>query len=139
MVRGPGYRAPDIAAALASFESAAAPVPYQRLAAYAVLRRDDEVLLTRVSALGHHAGAWTLPGGDVHSVHFTGRSPSGRLEDFHGVHLIFDAEVASAHLDPRVMESDGSTDAVAWIGRAVIDRGDVRVLDVVRHALQNLR
>lgn len=147
-------------------------VPYQRLAAYAVLRRADEILLTRISARGHHAGSWTLPGGgvehgeqvraalarevreetglevrigalrDVHSVHFTGRAPSGRLEDFHGVHLIFDAEVdqpASADQQPRVMEADGSTDAVAWIGRGVIDRGDVRVLDVVRHAIDGLR
>lgn len=141
-------------------------VPHQRLAAYAVLRRDDEILLTRISARGHHAGAWTLPGGgvehgeqvraalvremreetglevevgalrDVHSVHFTGRAPSGRLEDFHGVHLIFDAEVAAGQPDPQVVETDGSTDAVAWIGIGGVESGRVPVLDVVRHAVR---
>jgi len=39
---------------------------HQRLAAYAVLRREpDEILLTRISPRGHHPGAWTLPGGGV--------------------------------------------------------------------------
>lgn len=173
VVKGPDYEPPDISAALTAQEPAQVPVKKQRLAAYAVLHRNgeggDQILLTRISALGHHAGAWTLPGGgvehgeqvraalarevreetgleveigaprDVHSVHFTGRSPSGRLEDFHGVHLIFDAEVASAQQDPWVMEADGSTDAVAWVRRSVIDSGDVRVLDVVRHAMRGLR
>ena len=39
------------------------PFQLQRVAAYAVIRRDDAVLLTRISARGHHTGSWTLPGG----------------------------------------------------------------------------
>lgn len=166
VVKGPDYVAPDIARVLESPEQETA-VPHQRLAAYALLLRDDaEVLLTRISSRGHNAGAWTLPGGgvehgedvrdalcrevqeetgleiavgelrDVHTVHFTGRAPSGRLEDFHGVHLIFDATVTSAQLGPRVVETDGSTDAAAWVRLGDVDRGTVRVLDVVRHALR---
>lgn len=105
----------------------------QRLSAYGVLTRSTaglgaavsaqpagtELLLTRISARGHHPGAWTLPGGgvehgedprsalvrelaeetglairpgrllDVHSSHFVGRAPDGVTEDFHGVHLLF--------------------------------------------------
>ncbi len=95
------------------------PARLQRLAAYALVLRDEHVLLTRISARGHHSGQWTLPGGgighgesprlglerevreecgvpcvvgellDVHDLHFGGTAPSGRDEDFHGVHLIF--------------------------------------------------
>ena len=101
-----------------------APLQRQRLAAYAVIRRDDAVLLTRISPVGppqrlvdaarrrgrprraarRGAGARGRRGVrrsmstvgdllDVHDVHFTGVAPSGRLEDFHGVHLIFAASV----------------------------------------------
>ena len=122
------------------------------------------MLLTRISPRGHHSGSWTLPGGgvdhgerpaaalarevaeecglvptvgdllDVHDVHFTGVAPSGRVEDFHGIHLIFAAEVP-ADAEPHVAEVDGTTDAVAWVARADIASGAVPVLDVVRHAL----
>ena len=144
------------------------PVTMQRIAAYAVIRRDsantDEVLLTRIGPKGHHTGSWTLPGGgidhgeaparalarevaeecgvtcevgellDVHDVHFTGTAPSGRVEDYHGVHLIFAATVP-AGAAPRVVEVDGTTDDAAWVPLADIDSGAVDVLDVVRHAL----
>ncbi|CAM3336405.1 NUDIX domain-containing protein [Nocardioides dubius] len=136
----------------------------QRLAAYAVIRRDDAVLLTRISRLGHHAGSWTLPGGgvdhgerpaaavarevreecgvactvgellDVHDVHFHGTAPSGRHEDFHGVHLIFTATL-DTDAEPYVAEQHGTTDEVAWIPLADIASGKVPVLDVVTHAL----
>jgi 8-oxo-dGTP diphosphatase len=36
-----------------------------RLAARALIRRADEVLLTWISPRGHHFGSWTLPGGGV--------------------------------------------------------------------------
>jgi 8-oxo-dGTP diphosphatase len=140
------------------------PVRRQRLAAYAVIRRGDAVLLTRISALGHHSGSWTLPGGgidhgerpaaalarevaeecgvectvgdllDVHDVHFTGTAPSGQIEDFHGVHLIFAAEVAP-DAEPRVAETDGTTDAVEWVPVEAVAAGTVPVLEVVEHAL----
>ncbi|HEY9565084.1 MAG TPA: NUDIX domain-containing protein [Nocardioides sp.] len=140
------------------------PFERQRLAAYAVIRREQTLLLTRISALGHHAGSWTLPGGgvdhgeqparalvrevaeecglvcvpgellDVDDVHFTGTAPNGRHEDFHGVHLIFAATVAEGAV-PRVVEVDGTTDEVAWVPIADIEAGRLEVLDVVRHAL----
>ncbi len=136
----------------------------QRLAAYAVVIRDGSILLTRISALGHHAGSWTLPGGgvdhgerpshavvreveeecglrvevgdllDVHDVHFTGTAPSGRTQDFHGVHLLFSA-TAPAGAEPSVVERDGTTDLAAWVPVADVEAGRVEVLDVVRHAL----
>lgn len=136
----------------------------QRVAAYAVIRRGDLVLLTRLSGTAAHPGAWTLPGGgighgerpatalarevaeecgvacevgdllDVHDTHFSGTAPSGRIEDYHGVHLVFAASVAE-HAEPHVAEVDGTTDAVAWVSLADVASGRVEVLDVVRHAL----
>lgn len=150
--------------ALADYE----PFRLQRLAAYAVLlRRTDagpEVLLTRISERGFHAGAWTLPGGGVahgespaqalarevteecgvtvringvlgvHDVHFDGTAPSGRFEDFHGIHLIFEASVIGSD-EPRVLETGGTTDAAAWVGVHDIRTGRIEVLDLVQEAL----
>jgi 8-oxo-dGTP pyrophosphatase MutT (NUDIX family) len=140
------------------------PFRLQRVGVYALIRRADEVLLTRISPRGFHSGSWTLPGGgldhgesprnalvrevreecgvdcgvgellDVHDLHFGGTAPSGRFEDFHGIHLVFRAEVAS-DVQPRVAEVDGTTDAVAWVPIADVESGRVEVLDVVRAAL----
>lgn len=140
------------------------PFQLQRIAAYALIRRDSAVLLTRLSGRTHHAGLWTLPGGGidhgeppaealarevteecgidcevgrllgVHDTHFSGTAPSGRVEDFHGVHLIFAATVGP-DAEPRVAEVDGTTDQVAWVDVADVESGSVSVLDVVRHAL----
>jgi len=140
------------------------PFQLQRLAAYALVRRGDRVLLTRISSRGHHTGSWTLPGGGVdhgepppvalvremreecglevtvgdlltvHDTHFTGTAPSGRLEDFHGVHLVYSATVPEG-AEPRLIEQDGTADAVAFVPLADIESGALPVLDVVRHAL----
>lgn len=140
------------------------PFRQQRIAAYALVQRDDSLLLTRISSRGHHAGSWTLPGGgidhgetprsalerevqeecgiacevgelvDVHDTHFDGTAPSGRHEDFHGIHLIFAATVDDA-ATVRVVEADGTTDEVAWIPIPEIESGTVPVLEVVTHAL----
>lgn len=141
-----------------------APFRLQRPAAYALIERGESVLLTRISPRGHHAGSWTLPGGGidhgespalalareveeecgvacevgevllVHDVHFSGTAPSGRFEDFHGLHLVFRGSVA-ADAEPHVVELDGTTDAVAWVDRAAVQSGEIPVLDVVREAL----
>ena len=115
---------------------------------------------------GFHSGSWTLPGGgldhgespreglarevreecgvdcevgdllDVHDLHFGGVAPSGRFEDFHGVHLLFRGHGRPTDAEPRVAEVDGTTDAVAWVPLAEIDDPGTRpVLDVVRAAL----
>ncbi|QIK74423.1 NUDIX hydrolase [Nocardioides piscis] len=143
-----------------------APYRLQRVAAYALVRRGSAVLLTRLSTRAHHVGSWTLPGGGidhgeppadalarevkeecgvdcevgellgVHDTHFAGQAPSGRVEDFHGVHLVFHGRV-DADADPRVVEVDGTTDEVAWVEVADIEAGRVQVLDVVRFALES--
>lgn len=107
--------------------AAYAPARLQRLAAYGLAARGTgagaEILLTRISSLGHHAGRWTLPGGgvdhgespadavarefdeetglqvsvgavvDVHDTHFVGTAPHGGSEDYHGVHLVYAVEI----------------------------------------------
>jgi ADP-ribose pyrophosphatase YjhB (NUDIX family) len=122
-----------------------------------------QVLLTRLSGSAAHPGRWTLPGGGVdhgehpsvalareveeecglpcqvgallgvHDTHFAGTAPSGRIEDYHGVHLVYRASVADG--EPRVVEVDGTTDAVAWVPTTDIASGEVDVLDVVTYAL----
>ncbi len=142
-----------------------APFRLQRIAAYALIRRDpDQVLLTRLSERAHHRGRWTLPGGGVdhgeppavsltrevreecgvecqvgdllgvHDSAFSGTAPSGRVEDFHGVHLIFTATVA-ADATPTVLEVGGTTDDTAWIDLSDVESGAVPVLEVVNYAL----
>ncbi|MBA2463593.1 MAG: NUDIX domain-containing protein [Nocardioidaceae bacterium] len=101
----------------------------QRIAAYALLTRGEEVLLTQMSARTRIQGWWTLPGGglnhgedprtalrrevheetglwiepgavaDVHSIHFTGPRSDGLVEDYHGVHLIFWATLRPESVD----------------------------------------
>ncbi len=70
----------------------------------------------------------------VHDTHFSGHAPSGRIEDYHGIHLLFAATVGDG--EPRVVEVDGTTDEVAWVDRADVESGRVPVLDVVTHALR---
>ena len=95
----------------------------QRVAAKALVRRGDSVLLTRNSVRSPRPGTWTLPGGGVdhgeapadaavrevaeetgllatlqgllgvHDEHFTGTAPNGREEDFHAVHVVYAATV----------------------------------------------
>jgi 8-oxo-dGTP diphosphatase len=157
----------NVPAAPLVLEALADHLPHrkQRVAAYALIVRDDQLLLTRISERGYHSGSWTLPGGginhgespraalerevqeecgvpcevgallDVHDVHFDGMAPSGRNEDFHAVHLLFEATVPT-DAEPRVEEADGTTDAVAWVPLAEIEAGEIPVLDVVRHALE---
>lgn len=123
----------------------------------------DEVLLTRLSARGHRPGEWTLPGGGVdhgespqdavlrevreetglravvvrllgvHDTHFEGRAPSGLVEDFHGVHLVFEATVSDG--DALQHERGGTTDVAAWHPVSAVLDGSVPTLEVVGAAL----
>lgn len=124
----------------------------------------QQILLARLSRFAVEAGQWTLPGGGVdhgerpaaalaremleetglvaevgdlltvHDLHLTGTAPNGRHEDFHAVNLIFAATVPDDR-EPQVLETEGTTDDVAWIDVADIASGAVPVTEVVRHAL----
>lgn len=150
---------------LAGMTVDAAPPHRQRIAAYALLTRDDEVLLTRMSPRTRIEGCWTLPGGgidhgedprdalrrevyeetglhvepgrviDVHATHFVGPRSDGTVEDYHGIHLIFDAQIAeeSRGVEPRVIEEDSSTDHAEWFPLRVAT--DLDLLSAARHAL----
>lgn len=86
--------------------------------------------------MNEECGITCIPGPliGVHDTHFAGTAPSGRHEDFHGVHLLFSATVPG-DARPRVVEVEGTTDAVDWVPLIDIESGTVPVLDVVRHAL----
>lgn len=152
---------PWVAEVLADYE----PARRQRIAAYARIVRDDSILLTRLSERGVFPGSWTLPGGgvdhgeppavslareigeecgvtavvgrllDVHDAQYRANAPTGRFEDFHGIHLLFEASVPP-EAEPCVVEQHGTTDAVAWLPIAEVRDGRVEALDVVRHALE---
>jgi 8-oxo-dGTP diphosphatase len=122
----------------------------QRVAAYGVARRDDEVLLARASSDTGVPGTWWLPGGGVEF----GESPGEclvrefleetglevRVRDvldvvsdvaeltrepvrLHSVRLIYEVEVLSGSVRP---ETSGSTDAVRWVGS-----GDLEALPLI--------
>lgn len=143
----------------------AAPPERQRVAAYALLTRDREVLLTQMSSRTRIEGRWTLPGGgidhgedprdalrrevyeetglrvepgrvvDVHATHFVGARADGRVEDYHGIHLIFDADIdpSSRGVEPRVVEEDGTTARAAWV--PIEQALSLDLLSAARHAI----
>ncbi|WP_300682241.1 NUDIX domain-containing protein [Nocardioides sp.] len=116
-----------------------------------------EVLLTRIAPHAVSGGKWHLPGGgldfgesprdglqrefaeetglkveigaplEIRDVHFTGVAPSGRLEDFHGIHLVFRATQLGDE-EPEVVEVGGTTDAVAWVPVAEVAALDTTVV-----------
>lgn len=136
----------------------------QRLAAYGLATDGHRVLLTRIADGTTASGLWTLPGGGVEhgerpsdavrreiaeecgleadvgdllgvdDVHFTGTAPSGRTEDYHGVHLVFAVTVPVGAV-PRVTDPAGTTDAAAWLDVAEVRAGTVPVTDLVVRAL----
>jgi 8-oxo-dGTP diphosphatase len=140
------------------------PHRHQRVAAYAYVERGGALLLTRNSVLGPHPGVWTLPGGGVDhgespretvlrelheecgldgevgslvtvdDHHFTGTAPNGRREDFHAIRIVYRVTVP-AGTEPRVIEVDGTTDAVDWVPLADIAAGEARFSSLVRAAI----
>lgn len=124
-----------------SVESA---VPRQRLAAYSLVISELGILATEFSDRTAVPGLWSLPGGgidagenpaqavqrevyeetgqsidvrqfiDVQTDHWIGFSPSGVLEDFHAVRLIYAAR--SPHpIPPVVHDAGGTTANSAWV------------------------
>jgi ADP-ribose pyrophosphatase YjhB (NUDIX family) len=119
--------------------SVPAPTERQRVAAYGVARRGDEVLLVRASSSTGVPATWWLPGGGLRF----GESPGECLERefmeetglgarvrgvldvvsdvavlvrepvrLHSIRLIYEVDVEPGSSRP---EADGSTDAVRWV------------------------
>ena len=137
--RGVTRRDPDLV--IAPGETA---VPYQRVAAYAVVRSERGLLLSQFSHATNAPGEWGLCGGGVDpgelpeetvlrevweesgqdvaltalrtisSSHWIGRGPTGRLEDFQAVRIIFDATCVDP-TDPVVHDVGGTTERSAWV------------------------
>jgi 8-oxo-dGTP diphosphatase len=110
-----------------------------RLAAYGVIRRDDAVLLCRISPSYPAAGDWTLPGGGIEFgeaphvaavreveeetglvaritgaptiLSHTGIWPREHPVRYHHVRFVYPMEIVGGS---ERMEVDGSTDACGW-------------------------
>ncbi|MEP7034761.1 MAG: NUDIX domain-containing protein [Actinomycetota bacterium] len=127
------------------------PERYQRVAAYAFVTSSRGVLMTQFSGRTNAEGQWGLPGGGievdeapesavlreaweesgqvievrglalVHTSRWVGRAPSGRLEDFHAVRLVYRAS-CHAPTEPVVHDVGGTTAAAAWVPPTDLDR-----------------
>lgn len=127
------------------------PLAVQRVAASVLVWANGDLLATRYSTLTSAPGAWALPGGGldpgedprdgarrecweetgqevevgglirVFSRHWVGRAPSGRLEDFHAVSLVF-AATCPAPGPTQVHDAGGSTAAAAWVPAGAVPR-----------------
>lgn len=132
----------------------------QRIGVYGLAVRDDAVLLTLIAPHAVHGGKWHLPGGgldfgesprdglvrefheetgldakvgrplEVDDVALTGVAPTGRLEQFHGVHLVFEVSV---HGEPHVVEIGGTTLESRWVPLSELDA--LELTPIVRLAL----
>lgn len=115
----------------------------QRVAAYGVVVRDDQILLVRLTERTPAAGAWSLPGGGIdHGEHpadavvrelYEESGLHGRvvelldvdshfrehyldqevLERYHAVRILYRVQVDQ--VEPlRVVDADGSSDSPTW-------------------------
>jgi 8-oxo-dGTP pyrophosphatase MutT (NUDIX family) len=60
----------------------------------------------------------------IHSSRWIGRAPTGGLEDFHAVRLVYRAS-CHAPIDPVVYDLGGTTASAAWVPPTDLDRLDV--------------
>jgi len=130
------------------------PEPYQRVAAYALVTGSRGVLMTQFSDRTNAEGRWGLPGGGIdggeapelavvreaweetgqvievsdlaliRTSHWIGRAPTGRLEDFHAVRVIYRA-VCPEPTEPVVHDVGGTTASAAWVPPTDLDRLDM--------------
>jgi len=119
------------------------PQPCQRVSAHAFVTSSRGVLMTQFSDRTNASGQWGPPGGGlepgegpdravlrevweesgqgvevsglalVQSLHWVGRAPGGRLEDFHAVRLVYRA-VCPEPTEPVVHDIGGTTASAAW-------------------------
>jgi 8-oxo-dGTP diphosphatase len=141
----------------------------QRVAAYAVILREGEILLSRLSETVTPDELWTLPGGGldhgedprdavvrevheetgldavvgetarVYSAHLPGVWRDGRRVDAHALRIVYDGWVAADAPEPRVVEVGGSTMAAAWQPLAAVLDGTLPVAPMVLEALEDHR
>lgn len=130
------------------------PQPNQRVAAYAFVTSSRGVLMTQFSGRTNAGGQWGLPGGGleraeaperavvreaweesgqvievgalalIQTTRWLGRAPSGRLEDFHAVRIVYRASCHSP-TEPVVHDVGGTTASAAWVPPTDLDRLDV--------------
>jgi 8-oxo-dGTP diphosphatase len=141
----------------------------QRVAAYAVILRDDLILLSRLARSVTAEELWTLPGGGldhgedprdavvrevheetglhatvgetarVYSAHLPGVWREGRRVDAHALRIVYDGWVPPDAPPPHVLEVDGSTMEAAWKPVADVLEGRVPVVPMVLEALADHR
>jgi ADP-ribose pyrophosphatase YjhB (NUDIX family) len=141
----------------------------QRVAAYAVILRDGEILLSRLSEAVTPDELWTLPGGGldhgedprdavvrevheetgldtvvgetarVYSAHLPGVWRDGGRVDAHALRIVYDGWVALDAPEPRVVEVGGSTADAGWKSVADVLDGTVPVAPMVLEALADHR
>ncbi len=143
-----------------------APLPRrQRVAAYAVIVRDEQILLTRLSDRVSRQELWTLPGGGldhgedprdavlreikeetgldaavgeqarVYSTHLPSTRRHGRRADYHALRIVYDAWVPPDAPAPQVLEEAGSTAEAAWHPLAAVLEGSLPTVPMVQQAL----
>ncbi len=135
------------------------------MAAYAVIVRDERILLSRLAARISESELWTLPGGGldhgedprdavvreikeetgldaavgeqarVYSAHLPHARRDGRRSDYHALRIVYDAWVPPDAPPPRVLEVDGSTVEAAWHPLADVLDGTVPTVPMVGQAL----
>jgi ADP-ribose pyrophosphatase YjhB (NUDIX family) len=137
----------------------------QRVAAYAVIVRNERILLSRLAERISPQELWTLPGGGldhgedprdavvreikeetgldavvgeqarVYSSHLPQARRDGRRSDYHALRIVYDAWVSPNAPDPHVLEVDGSTADAAWHPLADVLDGAVPTVPMVQQAL----
>jgi ADP-ribose pyrophosphatase YjhB (NUDIX family) len=138
----------------------------QRVAAYAVIIRDDHILLSRLAERLTSKELWTLPGGGlehgedprdavvrevheetgldvqigetarVYSSHQRNTWRQGRRADAHSLRIVYDGWVPVDAPEPRVVEVDGSTVEAAWKPLADVLEGRVPTVSLVTEVLE---
>ena len=141
----------------------------QRLGAYAVIVRGDQILLSRLSERVTRNEMWSLPGGGVDhgedprdavvrevyeetglharvsetarvfSLHVADSWRRGRRVDAHSVRIVYQGWVDADAPEPRVTEVDGSTAEAAWKPIAAVLDGSVPTVGLVTEALAAYR
>jgi 8-oxo-dGTP diphosphatase len=141
----------------------------QRVAAYAVILRDGDLLLSRLSPTVTAEELWTLPGGGldhgedprdavvreveeetglqatvgetarVYSAHLPGVWRDGRRVDAHALRIVYEGWVPTDSPEPHVVEVGGSTMAAAWHPVEAVLDGRVPAAPMVLEALADHR